>query len=401
MKLFKQTMKLLIFTLLLSLTSCGQEKYPDLEDGLYAEIVTTKGTMVAKLFYKKAPVTVANFVALAEGTHPNVTDSLKGKPFYNGLTFHRIMDKFMIQGGDPLGNGTGDPGYRFSDEFSKDLRHDKPGVLSMGNGGVNSNGSQFFITEVPAPWLDGFDANGDLKNCENPKVGCHNVFGELVLGLAVQDTISNVEVNKANNKPVETVVIQEVNIMAIGGDAKAFDAATVFTEESPKLSEKLEATKAEAQEKVKESAAKAAESFIEKNADLAGPVKTFDSGLVMIYSNESNGVKPSSSDRVLINYAGFFEDGKLFDTSWAEVAKENNAYDEQRDQQGGYKPFDDAYNETARVVPGFREAVLNMNIGDKVRVFIPSYLGWGAQGSGPIPANANVIFDIELMGIKK
>lgn len=400
MKLFKQTLKLLIFTLLLSVTSCGQEKYPDLEDGLYAEIVTNKGTMVAKLFYDKAPVTVANFVALSEGTHPKVADSMKGKPFYNGLTFHRVMDKFMIQGGDPQGTGAGSPGYTFGDEFSADLRHDKPGVLSMGNRGVNTNGSQFFITEVPTPWLDGFDANGDLKNCENPRVGCHNVFGELVMGLEIQDSISNVEVNKSNNKPNQDVVMQEVNIIRKGDDAKAFDAPKVFTEESEKLAEKLAAIKAEAEKKVKESAAKAAEAFLEKNSDLPGPIKKLDTGVIMIYINESNGKKPSSSDRVLINYAGYFEDGRLFDTSWADVAKENNIYNEQRDQQGGYKPLEDAYNATSRTVPGFKEAMLNMNVGDKVRVFIPSYLGWGAQGSGPIPPNANVIFDIELVGVK-
>lgn len=400
MKLFKQTLKLFIFTLLLSVTSCGQEKYPDLEDGLYAEIVTKKGTMLAKLFYTKAPVTVANFVALSEGTHPQVMDSMKGKPFYNGLTFHRVMDKFMIQGGDPQGTGAGNPGYTFGDEFSVDLRHDKPGVLSMGNRGVNTNGSQFFITEVPTPWLDGLDANGDLKNCENPRVGCHNVFGELIKGLEIQDTISNVEVNKSNNKPVQDVIIQEVNIIRKGKDAKAFDAPKVFTEESAKLAERLAAIKAEAEQKAKESAAKAAEAFLENNSDLPGPVKKLDTGVIMIYINESNGKKPSSADRVLMNYAGYFEDGRLFDTSWADVAKENNVYNEQRDQQGGYKPLEDAYNATARTVPGFKEAMLNMNVGDKVRVFIPSYLGWGAQGSGPIPPNANVIFDIELVGIK-
>ena len=388
-----------LFGFLAVMTSC-KAQYPDLEDGLYAEIVTNKGTMVAKLFYDKAPVTVANFVALSDGTHPKVVDSMKGKPFYNGLTFHRVMDKFMIQGGDLQGTGAGNPGYTFGDEFSVDLRHDKPGVLSMGNRGVNTNGSQFFITEVPTPWLDGLDANGDLKNCENPRVGCHNVFGELVKGLAIQDTISNVEVNKSNNKPVQDVIIQEVNIIRKGTGAKAFDAPKVFTEESEKLAEKLAAIKAEAEKKVKESAAKAADAFLENNSDLPGPVQKLDTGVIMIYINKSNGKKPSSSDRVLLNYAGYFEDGRLFDTSWADVAKENNVYNEQRDQQGGYKPLEDAYNATARTVPGFKEAMLNMNVGDKVRVFIPSYLGWGAQGSGPIPPNANVIFDIELVGIK-
>lgn len=377
-------MKILVLALLMSVTSCEQQKYPDLEDGLYAEFVTNNGTMVAKLYYDKVPVTVANFVALAEGTHPNVTDSLKGKPFYDGITFHRVIDKFMIQGGDPTGTGSGSPGYRFLDEFHPDLKHDKPGILSMANSGPATNGSQFFITEVPTPHLD----------------NKHSVFGELVIGMNVLDTISNVKVAPGSNKPLEPVVIEKLNIIRKGDTATNFDAAKVYTEELPKIEEKQKALKEEAQKKLKESASIAAEKFIEDNADLSGPVVKSDTGIVMIYINESKGEKPSSADRVLINYAGFFEDGRLFDTSWADVAKENNVYNEQRDNQGGYKPFEDAYNATARTVPGFKEAMLNMNVGDKARVFIPSYLGWGEQGSGPIPPNANVIFDIELVGIK-
>ncbi len=384
MNIYKQTMKILVLALLMSVTSCEQQKYPDLEDGLYAEFVTNNGTMVAKLYYDKVPVTVANFVALAEGTHPNVTDSLKGKPFYDGITFHRVIDKFMIQGGDPTGTGSGSPGYRFLDEFHPDLKHDKPGILSMANSGPATNGSQFFITEVPTPHLD----------------NKHSVFGELVIGMNVLDTISNVKVAPGSNKPLEPVVIEKLNIIRKGDTATNFDAAKVYTEELPKIEEKQKALKEEAQKKLKESASIAAEKFIEDNADLSGPVVKSDTGIVMIYINESKGEKPSSADRVLINYAGFFEDGRLFDTSWADVAKENNIYNEQRDNQGGYKPFEDAYNATARTVPGFKEAMLNMNVGDKVRVFIPSYLGWGEQGSGPIPPNANVIFDIELVGIK-
>ncbi|PNQ72278.1 peptidylprolyl isomerase [Hanstruepera neustonica] len=377
-------MKFLVLALLMTATSCEQEKYPDLKDGLYAEFVTNKGTMVAKLYYDKVPVTVANFVALAEGTHPNVTDSLKGKPYYDGIIFHRVIDKFMIQGGDPLGTGTGGPGYQFLDEFHPDLKHDKLGILSMANSGPATNGSQFFITEVPTPHLD----------------NKHSVFGELVVGMDVLDTISNVKVAPGSNKPLEPVVIEKLNIIRKGNAATNFDAAKVYTEELPKIEEKQKALKEEARKKLEESASKAAEKFIEDNKELPGPVEKSDTGIVMIYINESKGDKPSSADRVLINYAGYFEDGRLFDTSWADVAKENNVYNEQRDKQGGYKPFEDAYNATARTVPGFKEAMLNMNVGDKVRVFIPSYLGWGEQGSGPIPPNANVIFDIELVSIK-
>lgn len=402
MKHLKHTMKLLVLTLLVSFTSCSQ-KYPDLEDGLYAEFVTTEGVMVAKLFYNDVPVTVANFVALAEGTHPDVTDSLKGKPYYNGLTFHRVMDKFMIQGGDPTATGTGDPGYKFADEFANpDLRHDKPGILSMANGGANTNGSQFFIMEVPYPSLDAFDANGNLKPCDNPRVSCHGVFGELVSGIDVQDSISNVKVAQGSNKPLEAVVIQQLNIIRKGKDAEAFNAAKVFTEGSPKLLERQQAIIDEAENKLKESAAIASEKFLQENASLEGKVEKSETGLVMIRTHESDGAKPSSQDKVLIDCAGYFEDGRLFYTTKKEVAQANNQFDERQDAAGAYKPFSMNYNETATLVPGFREAMLKMNVGDKVKVFIPSHLGYGASGRAPmIPPNTNLVFDIEVVGIDK
>jgi peptidylprolyl isomerase len=377
-------MKILLLALLVSVSSCEQQKYPDLEDGIYAEFVTNKGIMVAKLDYKEAPVTVANFIALVEGTHPNLPDSLKGKRYYDGTTFHRVIDKFMIQGGDPTGTGSGNPGYKFSDEFHPSLKHDKPGILSMANSGPATNGSQFFITEVPTPNLD----------------NRHTVFGELVIGLDVQDSISNVAVSQGNNKPIDPVVIESINIIRKGKEAEAFDAAKVYTEELPKIEERQKQLKEEENQKLKESAKVAAENFITANANLGGTVKTLDTGVVMIFTNQNEAaVKPNPSQQVLVNYAGFFEDGRLFDTSWADVAKENNVYNEQRDTQGGYKPFPMIYNETASLVPGFREAMLNMNVGDKARVFIPSYLGYGANGMGPIPPNSNLIFDLEIFGL--
>ncbi|OBX21073.1 peptidylprolyl isomerase [Bizionia algoritergicola] len=375
-------MKLLVLALLVSFTSCSQQ-YPDLEDGLYAEFVTNKGTMVTKLFYDKVPVTVANFVALAEGTHPDVSDAYKGKHYYDSLTFHRVINKFMIQGGDPTGTGSGDPGYKFTDEFHPDLKHSKPGILSMANSGPNSNGSQFFITEVPTANLD----------------NRHSVFGEVVIGMDVLDTISNVKVEPGSNKPVEPVIIEKLNIIRKGKAAEGFNAAEVYKEELPKVLEKQEALKEAARNKMKESASVAAEAFIAKNSDL-GIVKKLDTGVIMIFIEEGENTKPSSVDKVLVNYAGFFEDGRLFDTSWAEVAKANNAYNEQRDAQGGYKPFPMIYNETAGLVPGFREAMLNMNVGNKAKVFIPSYLGYGENGSGPIPPNSNLIFELKIEGIQ-
>ncbi|HMQ43629.1 MAG TPA: peptidylprolyl isomerase, partial [Mariniflexile sp.] len=208
-----------LFVVLTVFSSC-KVQYPDLEDGLYAEFVTTKGTMLAKLAFDKAPITVANFVALAEGENTLVDSMYKEKKFYNGTIFHRVIDSFMIQGGDPLGTGEGNPGYRFNDEFHPDLKHDKPGILSMANSGPNTNGSQFFITEVPKPHLDNH----------------YNVFGELVLGLDVQDSISNVKTD-ANNKPLEAVVVKELNIIRKGKKAKAFNTPKIFIDHFLKAEE--------------------------------------------------------------------------------------------------------------------------------------------------------------------
>ena len=186
---------ILVLFLTLAFASC-QNKYPDLEKGVYAEFVTNKGTFVAKLYNEQTPLTVANFVQLAEGTNEMVDSTYKGKRFFDGLTFHRIIKDFMIQGGDPNGDGTGNPGYRFPDEIVDSLQHDKKGILSMANAGPNTNGSQFFITLVPTPWLD----------------GKHSIFGKVISGLDVVENIGNVATSKPFDKPLKDVVMQEVKI---------------------------------------------------------------------------------------------------------------------------------------------------------------------------------------------
>jgi peptidyl-prolyl cis-trans isomerase A (cyclophilin A) len=164
---------------------------------MFAKFETNHGNFKVRLFSDKAPKTVDNFAGLAEGTKewtdPKTGKKLK-KPFYDGLTFHRVIDNFMIQGGDPVGNGTGGPGYRFEDEFNKELRH-KKGVLSMANAGPNTNGSQFFITVADTPWLD----------------GRHTVFGEIVEGMDVIDKIAKVK-KDSGDKPLEPVVMKKVTI---------------------------------------------------------------------------------------------------------------------------------------------------------------------------------------------
>jgi cyclophilin family peptidyl-prolyl cis-trans isomerase len=385
--MIKKTITAFVVLLVLANISC-QERYPDLEDGLYAEFVTNKGTMVAELFYDKVPVTVANFVALAEGTHPLVKEEYKGKRYYDSITFHRVVNNFMIQGGDPTATGSGDPGFKFPDEFHAELKHDKPGILSMANPGRDANGSQFFIMEKEWPSLD----------------NRHAVFGQVVEGMAVHDSISNVKVinpQARNHKPVEDVVITKLNIIRKGADAKAFKAPKVFEEEMPKMKERRAKLKEEAKKKAEELAKLAKADFLKKNENLTGRRIDSPTGMAMIFTHESNGVTPTTEQRVNIACAGYLESGELFWTTSKEVAEKNGKYDENNDKRGGYKTFDMPYNKTARLVPGFREAMLNMKIGDKATVFIPHYLGYGENGRAPlIPGNTNLIFDVELVSIK-
>lgn len=365
------------FLLIIALGSCQKSNYKNLEDGLYADIQTNKGNMLVQLFYTQTPVTVANFVSLADGTNDLVTDSLKGKPYYDGITFHRVIKDFMIQGGDPLGTGAGNPGYKFEDEFVDSLQMDKKGVLAMANSGPNTNGSQFFITQKETAWLN----------------GKHTVFGEVVKGLNVIDTIAAVKVN-ARKKPETPIVINHIEIVPVGKEAKKFDAAAVFK----KFMDEKELREKEAAEKLeKAKAAVLTEATTQKEQAV-----TTDSGLQIYTIEKGSGETPAQGAKVLVNYAGYLAaDGSLFDSNIKEVAETFGVYDSRREQMKGYEPIPMDYSTNAGLIPGFKEALLSMNVGDKVRVFIPSFLGYGERGAGRgvIPPNADLIFDLEIEGI--
>ncbi|MBE9488879.1 MAG: peptidylprolyl isomerase [Bacteroidetes bacterium] len=388
MNTLKHSIKILTLILFLSLSSCN-DKYPDLGDGLYAEFITNKGTMVAKLTFEKTPVTVANFVALAEGNHPMVDSIYKGKKYYNGLIFHRVMDQFMIQGGDPTATGSGSPGYRFGDEFDDTLKHDKPGILSMANSGPATNGSQFFITEVPYPSLD----------------NRHTIFGELVLGLEIQDSISNVKVGPGN-RPEKDIVIEELNIIRQGFDARNFDALKIWETELPKLEEKAKQKAEDARQKAEEAQkiidakvnAAAAETLLVIN-DYKSKAKTLASGLIIHTITKGNGVKPKLGQTVKVYYEGYFTDGKLFDSNKKEIEEKYGMFNPRKEQGGFYGPMPMEVSPDAQMIAGFKEGVAAMHVGDKAYLYIPSHLAYGEAGRGQIKPNTDLIFIIELMEI--
>lgn len=331
-------------------TACKKEEESNLPEGLYAEITTNKGTITAQLEYEKAPLTVANFVSLAEGKNPFVEAQYKDKPFYNGLTFHRVIANFMIQGGDPIGTGEGGPGYKFADEFHADLKHDKPGILSMANAGPTTNGSQFFITHVATPHLDGM----------------HSVFGHVIEGQEIVNTI-------AQGDKIETI-----KIIRSGDKAKAFDAAKVFNEKQEQANKVPNETKAVLE-------------------DAKTKATTTNSGLSYFVFEKGNGEKPKQGDKINVAYAGYFEDGRLFDTSLEDVATKYNVLNAQRKAANQYIPIPFEYGQKTGMIPGFIEGIEQLSIGDKAYIFIPSHLGYGEQGAGGvIPPNTNLIFELHI-----
>ncbi len=310
-----------------------------MQDGLYAKFHTNKGDILVNLEFEKTPGTVGNFVALAEG---NLENSVKpqGEPYYDGLKFHRVIPDFMVQGGCPQGTGTGNPGYKFDDEFHPDLKHDGPGVLSMANSGPGTNGSQFFITHVETSWLD----------------NKHTVFGKVIEGQDVVDTIKQGD------------VIETLEIVRHGDAAKNFNAVEAFRvfegAREKRVIEERESAKAEMDK-------------------LAAGFEVTKSGLRYKIIQKGTGKSANKGDNVSVHYKGQLADGTVFDSSY----KRN-------------KPLDFQVG-VGQVISGWDEGICLMNVGDKARLVIPSDLGYGSAGAGGvIPPNATLVFDVELMEVK-
>lgn len=309
-----------------------------MKDGLYAVIRTKKGDITVSLEYRKTPMTVMNFVGLATG---ELNLENPGKPFYDGLTFHRVIDNFMIQGGCPLGNGTGGPGYRFPDEFDPSLKHTGPGVLSMANAGPGTNGSQFFITHVETPWLD----------------GKHTVFGHVVEGQSVVNKI------KQGDK------IDKVEIVRVGKEAEDF---VVSKERFAALVEEKEK---EVRRKKDEENKKIEEKIYSLYPDA---VKTA-SGLMYVVDREGEGMKsPKFGEAVTVHYEGKLLNGRVFDSSYL------------RKEPATFK--------IGEVIEGWNEALVTMKKNEKRTLIIPPDLGYGEYGyPGVIPPSSYLIFTVELL----
>jgi peptidyl-prolyl cis-trans isomerase A (cyclophilin A) len=336
-----------------------------LGNGLYAQFNTSKGIIICSLEFEKTPMTVANFVGLAEGKFVHA-DKKFDKPFYNGLKFHRVIKDFMIQGGDPLGTGSGDPGYKFYDEIVADLVHSGPGILSMANSGPNTNGSQFFITHKETPWLN----------------GKHTVFGHVVQGQEIVDLIA------------QNDTILSLQILRFGDAAKKFNATKVFAEKyaaAKALDDVLNAEKirleAIAAIEYKKIEAMSQEQYVtymynevlkkDTNAQLS------PSGLVYVIENMGLGDKPVLGSKMGLHYKGTIRsDGKKFDSSY-----DRNA------------PLEFNYL-VQKMIPGFEEGIGMLGKGGKATLIIPYFQAYGKEGRpGAIPPYADLVFEIEILQV--
>ena len=309
-----------------------------MKEGIYANLETTKGLIVIALEYEKTPGTVGNFISLAEGKMKNSHKKI-GEPYYDGLSFHRVINDFMIQGGCPLGNGTGDPGYKFDDEFHSDLKHNAAGILSMANSGPGTNGSQFFITHIETPWLD----------------NKHTVFGKVIDGISVVNSIEQGD------------EIIKLTISRVGTKAEGFDSLDSFNQFNNQKDEREKKMKLD---------------FNNKIDAISKGFKITDSGLRYNIISKNNGNKPKVGDTVKVHYKGQLIDGTVFDSSY----KRND-------------PIEFKLG-IGQVIKGWDEGICLLSVGEKARFLIPADLAYGEMGAGGvIPPNATLVFDVELIEI--
>jgi len=310
-----------------------------MQDGIYAKFNTSKGAITVKLTHDKTPGTVGNLVALAEGSLENNVKP-QGTPYYDGLKFHRVIPDFMIQGGCPLGTGTGDGGYKFDDEFHPDLTHNGPGVLSMANAGPGTNGTQFFITHIATPWLD----------------NKHTVFGHVVEGQDVVDAIAQGD------------TLDTLEIVRVGASAEAWNAVEAFRTFEGSREKRLAEAKAAQTDALDQVSAGFSETA---------------SGLRYQIIQKGTGAKAEKGQQVSVHYQGALIDGTVFDSSYKR--KEPIEF-----QLG-----------IGQVISGWDEGLQLLHVGDKARFVIPSDLAYGSAGAGGvIPPDAILVFDVELVGVK-
>ena len=309
-----------------------------MENGLYAIVKTSKGNITLNLEFEKTPATVGNFVALCEGEMKNSSKDL-GVPYYNNLKFHRVINDFMVQAGCPLGTGTGNPGYKFDDEFHPELKHDKAGILSMANAGPGTNGSQFFITHVPTAWLD----------------NKHTVFGSVLEGM---DIVNSIEQGDE---------IMDVKISRVGDEAISFNALKSFNDFNESAVQREKEIK---------------ENNLKKLNNISEGFEVTSSGLRYKITDKGNGNSAVIGKNVKVHYKGQLIDGTVFDSSF----KRN-------------EPIEFTLG-IGQVIKGWDEGLALLSEGDKATFIIPSDLAYGETGAGGvIPPNANLIFDVELVSV--
>ncbi|UCE02819.1 MAG: peptidylprolyl isomerase [Candidatus Latescibacterota bacterium] len=327
-------------------------------DGLYAIFETNFGRFACALEFEKTPVTVGSFVGLAEGKiqfrDPRTQEWVR-RPFYDGLRIHRVVKDFVIQGGDPLGDGTGGPGYEFIDEFHPELKHE-PGVLSMVNSGPGTNGSQFFITLNRLPHLNNH----------------HTVFGKVVFGFDVLERLSELPTGgPSNTAPIQEIVMTRVKIFRRGAAAEAFDPQAAFEIQDEVL----------AQREVERRALAA-----RFQAQLERQLRDGDvmaSGIRYVVQEAGEGSLPEAGDIVTVHYVGYLDDGTQFDSSYDREA-----------------PFRFSVG-SGLVIKGWDEVLITMRSGEKRRVVIPPAMAYGERGHKRfgIPPDATLIFDVKLIEI--